>query len=112
MRLTGLLGLVFALAAAQGALACSEPAPPTLPEPHLAAPADMLLAQREVEHYLAAQEAYLACVHDPGRHNAIVDRMHALAKRFNQVVRAYKARQTNQAGGSWLASLDAVPASQ
>lgn len=94
------------MATGPGVLACSEPPVPSLPDPHLAVPADMVQAQREVRGYLAAQEQFLDCVQDPRRHNAAVDKMQAVADQYNQAVRAYKARQKNQAAGSWLALID------
>lgn len=53
---------------------------------------DIIRAQQAVKHYLALQQRYLSCVNSDARHDAAIDRMREMARRFNNLAREYKAR--------------------
>lgn len=95
------------VAAAAG---CEYPEAPSVPNGQIADEVQMREAQKNVRAYLAAAEAYLACLaameNDPehplperqaqinvARHNAAVDEMHRVTDAYNIAVRTYKARQ-------------------
>ena len=88
---------------------CSPPPPePSLPDGATADRETMLKANKAVKEYVAGTEAYLACLTDEeaeeeitdpeilqGRvdqHNAVFEKMNAVAGKFNEEVRAFKAR--------------------
>ena len=105
--------LVPALAALlplAGRAACSYPAEVTVPNGKTATEEEMAAAQATVKDYLGALEAYQKCIDAEEqalgdsatdeqkaihlkRYNASVDAMNAMAARYNDEVRAYKARR-------------------
>lgn len=102
--------LLCGLLAAGQVLACDYPRSPPLPKGETATKEEMLQAQRAVRAYVAAAEAYLACLEaaetDPDnpitpkqaeinlkRYNAMVGEMHRVSDQYNIAVRVYKARQ-------------------
>lgn len=72
--------------------ACIEPLPPILPDPQVAVIAEMVKAQKEMKRYVAEQEGFLQCVESAEEHNQAIDRMKAMAARFNHIIREYKTR--------------------
>lgn len=89
--------------------ACTYPQEVTLPDGATASKEEMVASQKSVKEYMAAVEAYLACLDEEEkalgdavtpeqrqihakRHNAAVDAMNELAARFNEQVRAFKAQ--------------------
>jgi hypothetical protein len=88
---------------------CSRPTAPELPDGATADMPAMVDGQKAVKAYVAGTEAYLDClvaetpeaggVADPDaeiervdKHNAAVDEMDAVADKFNEEIREYKAR--------------------
>ncbi len=87
--------------------ACAPPAVPALPDGSTVTENEMLASQRQVREFVAAAEAYLACVSriidDEDRnaalrnaaieeHNRMVAAMESIAAGFNEQVRIFKAR--------------------
>ncbi|HEX7235382.1 MAG TPA: peptidylprolyl isomerase [Gammaproteobacteria bacterium] len=92
---------------AQLLAACAPPAVPALPDAASVSEAEMLSAQRQVREFVAAGEAYLAClsriIDDEKRsaglrnaaveeHNRMVAAMEEIAAGFNEQIRIFKAR--------------------
>ena len=88
---------------------CSRPTAPELPDGATADMPTMVEGQKAVKAYVAGTEAYLDCLTaeegeaggeaDPdaelarvGMHNAAVDEMDAVAAKFNEEIREYKAK--------------------
>lgn len=111
-KLTAVLALtgVFMAPGLVAGAGCDYPQAPTVPSGESADEEQMREAQKNVRAYLAAAEAYLACLeameNDPeqplserqteinvARHNAAVDEMHRVTDAYNIAVRTYKARQ-------------------
>jgi len=108
-----LAALVFTTAPA---LACDYPQRADIPNGATASKDDMLAGQAAVKAYMAAMEEYLACIEKEEvdtiaampdltdeertnreaaltkKYNAAVEEMELLAARFNEEVRAYKAK--------------------
>jgi len=84
-------GLILA-SGANLALACEKPALPALPDPATAVTPEMIKAKNDVKAFVSSAEAYLKCNIGTKKHNKTVDQMQKLAKDFNVIVRAYKAR--------------------
>lgn len=95
------------LAAAQ---ACDYPKSPPVPNGETVTEPDMREAQKNVRAFIAAAEAYLACLKkmeedatqpmsdrqaaiNVARYNAMVDEMHRVSDEYNVAVRMFKARQ-------------------
>ena len=74
--------------------ACEEPTEPTLPNAETTVTAEMVKAQNDVKEFIAAAEHYLSCVRSDAKHNKMVSRMEEVAAEFNQVVRAFKERNS------------------
>ncbi|HNP34491.1 MAG TPA: hypothetical protein PKK10_01450 [Woeseiaceae bacterium] len=98
------------------AFACDYPKRVDVPNGESATKEDMLAGQKSVKEYVAAMEEYLACLDQEeqdalalmpditeedrtGRtetltkkHNAAVEEMETVAAKFNEAVRAYKAK--------------------
>ncbi len=73
--------------------ACTEPENPPIPEGESANGSDMLKAKKAVEAYMTAAEEYLECSRPSTRqHNRMVNKMEDLASKFNNSLRAYKAK--------------------
>lgn len=104
------VALLCGLLATGSALACEYPRAPALPNGETATEDGMFEAQKNVRAYVAAAEAYLACLEaadvDPEnpmmpkqaeinvkRYNAMVDEMHRVSDEFNIAVRIFKSRQ-------------------
>jgi cyclophilin family peptidyl-prolyl cis-trans isomerase len=96
-----------ASAAPQGVSGCDAPAAPGLPDATTATETEMVSAQRQVRAYVAASEAYLAClakiIDDEERtavernaavseHNRMVAELEQVASAFNERIRTFKAR--------------------
>lgn len=104
------------LLVAPAAFACDYPQRASVPDGQTASKDQMIEGQKSVKTYMAAMEAYLACLaadeeiavaqlDDPSeevlqqrqamlgkRHNAAVEEMEIVAAEFNNEVRAYKAK--------------------
>jgi cyclophilin family peptidyl-prolyl cis-trans isomerase len=87
--------------------ACAPPAVPALPDASSVSEEEMLASQRQVREFVAAGEAYLAClsrvIDDEKRsaglrnaaveeHNRMVAAMEEIAAGFNEQIRIFKAR--------------------
>ena len=122
MKTSNLPALVAALALAGGSFVtnaaeteddrCVVPEAPEIPDGSTAPEAELAKAQRNVKFYLAEGDAFLACLDKKERalegdesdealekralivhlHNQFVSQMHSVGDRFNEAVRAYKAR--------------------
>ena len=88
-----IVAITAALTVSSFTFACEKPAQPALPELEGAVVAQMVKAQSEVKKYLAASEAYLECVNSTSKHNAMVSEMKLVGNNFNELIRAFKARQ-------------------
>ena len=101
---------------------CPYPAAPTnLPDGRTATMEDMLAGQKTVKEYQKAIDAYVACIDkelddkiaaggdslkpqqktdlqkmEAQKHNAAVDQEQSVADRFNEQVKAFKARSTDK----------------
>jgi cyclophilin family peptidyl-prolyl cis-trans isomerase len=86
---------------------CAPPAVPALPDASRVSESEMLASQRQVREFVAAAEAYLAClsriIDDEDRsaglrnaaieeHNRMVAAMETIAAGFNEQIRIFKAR--------------------
>jgi cyclophilin family peptidyl-prolyl cis-trans isomerase len=86
---------------------CAPPAVPALPDATSVSESEMVASQRQVREFVAAGEAYLACVariiDDEDRsaglrnaaveeHNRMVAAMEAIAAGFNEQIRIFRAR--------------------
>jgi cyclophilin family peptidyl-prolyl cis-trans isomerase len=86
---------------------CAPPAVPALPDASSVSEQEMLASQRQVREFVAAAEAYLAClarvIDDEERraglrnvaveeHNRIVAAMEEIAAGFNEQIRIFRAR--------------------
>jgi len=86
---------------------CAPPAVPALPDASVVSESEMLASQRQVREFVAAGEAYLACVdriiedeeRNGGLRNAAVEEynrmvaaMEEIAAAFNEQIRIFKAR--------------------
>ena len=100
--------MITALAGQVSAQSCSEAVAPKLPSALTAVTAELLVAQQAVHEYLQEQREFLRCVRSPRRHNKAVEAMHALADRYNQLVKAYRARRSNEAFDSYLTQLQPI----
>lgn len=102
------------------AFACDYPARAKLPDGTTASKDEMLAGQRSVKAFMASMEEYLTCIENeeqeavaaldaPGaeelvrretaivkKYNAAVEDMELVAARFNDQVRAYKAKAQAQ----------------
>jgi cyclophilin family peptidyl-prolyl cis-trans isomerase len=87
--------------------ACAPPAVPALPDATKVSEGEMLAAQRQVREFVAAADAYLAClsrvIDDEDRsaglrnaaveeHNRVVAAMETIAAGFNEQIRIFNAR--------------------
>ena len=75
---------------------CDQPLVPDLPDPSKAVLAEMVKAQNEVKQYLKLADDFLKCTKDDAQHDLVVDRMRDIGTKFNDVVKAYKARVANK----------------
>ena len=99
--------LLMVAGATTSALACDYPPLVSIPEGADATMEELLTAQAGVREYMAAMEAYLACVDDEltaagddapaefrtimeSRYNAAVAEMEAVAAGFNEEIQAYR----------------------
>lgn len=90
------------------AAACENPAMVTIPDGKTATRDQLLAAQDAVKGYVAAMEAYIACVDEEAtakgedapaeykalmiqRHNVAVTEMETVANAFNEQVKAFRA---------------------
>jgi hypothetical protein len=104
-----LLAVLLAATAAPAGAACTYPDEITIPDGATATKDEMVAGQKAVKDYMAAVEAYLACLDEEDkklgeaateeqkslhvkRHNSAVDAMNEIAARFNEQVRAFKAQ--------------------
>jgi hypothetical protein len=123
------MAAVVALTAAPVYADCSYPPPPDrLPDGNSASKEEMMAGQQAVKDYDKAINAYLACIkleHDGAlskigdkpatpeqkkarddiermqvqKNNAAVDQLQSIAQRFNEQVRAYKAKHKDDPKG-------------
>lgn len=117
MNKTSTIATVSALLALSPfALGCDYPQRAEIPNGGTASKEDMLAGQRSVKAYMAAMDEYLRCIEQQEKdtlaemsdipedehanrtaaltkkHNAAVEEMELIAARFNEEVRAYKAK--------------------
>lgn len=106
--MTAVLGIAFAISNSAAA-ACEYPADVALPDGAKSSEAEMNAASATVKKYIADMDAYMACLDAEEaalreeektpetremhikRHNAAVDAEEAMAARFNEQIKAYKA---------------------
>jgi hypothetical protein len=106
--MTAVLGIAFAVSN-PAAAACDYPADVSVPDGTKATEAEMNAAAAVVKKYIADMDAYMACLDAEQaalpveqqtpeakalhvkRHNAAVDAEDAIAARFNDQVKAFKA---------------------
>lgn len=118
MTKAAFVGLLMTFSLGVFAQDCEYPKNVNLPNGKTATKDDMLTGQKDVKTYIAAAEAYLACIEAreketetnstpladdavnqerkalwSKRHNAMVSEMEAVADNFNVEVREYKAAQ-------------------
>lgn len=76
--------------------ACDKPdAEPAIPDGATAVSAQMVKAQNDVKAYVKSVQDYLACARlTPGKEKTSLDDLKALAERFNEQVRAFKAKNS------------------
>ncbi len=110
------LAIVSLMFSAPLALACDYPQRVKIPNGATATKEEMIAGQRAVKDYMASMDEYLACIDKEEKdtlaamadisdeerqvraaalvkkHNAAVEEMELLAARFNEEVRAYKAK--------------------
>lgn len=86
------LSFITGLFASQILYACTRPDPPEIPDPATAVTPQMIKAKNDVQAYVDTAEKYLKCNISTAQHNSMVDEMKETAEKFNQAVRAYKAR--------------------
>jgi len=91
LKATIFAGLVLA-SSANLALACEKPTLPALPDAATAVTPQMIKAKNDVKAFVSSAETYLKCGISTKQHNRTVGQMQKLAKDFNSIVRAYKAR--------------------
>lgn len=72
--------------------ACSRPADPEIPSGDSASGADMLKAKKAVETYIADVEKYMSCGIASNEQERAQKEMEALAQKFNEQLRIYKAK--------------------
>lgn len=104
-----LLALTVAGAMQSAGAACTYPPEVDIPDGKTASENEMKAANAAVKEYMAAVEAYLACLDEEekalgdavteeqksvhtARHNAAVDALNAVAARYNEQVQIYKKR--------------------
>lgn len=91
-KLLVVLSLTTGLFFVQAASACTRPTAPEIPDPATAVTPQMIKAKNDVQAYVETAEKYLKCNISTSQHNNMVDEMKAVADKFNQAVRDYKAR--------------------
>ena len=108
MRTVGICVAAIAGCWATAGMACEAPAVISIPDGKTSTMEQLLTAQGQVKSYMAAMQAYLACIDMEAdakgadapaeykammveRHNAAVGEMEQLAAAFNDQVKAYKA---------------------
>jgi predicted nucleic-acid-binding protein len=84
--------IMSALITPASAASCREAVAPVLSEENMAVEEDIIRTLAAVKQYLKLQEGFLSCVSNVSRHNAAIDRMHEVSKRFNTLAKRYKAR--------------------
>ena len=115
MKLLQLLVATAGMLGASLALSCEYPERTGVPDGSTATKDEMIAGQRGVKSYMAAMEAYLACIETAEqetvaggnldedakqqrialfnkKYNAAVEAMNLIAEQFNAQVRAYKDR--------------------
>ncbi len=78
------------------ALAC-EPAgeKPEFPDPNTAETPQMVMANNAVREYVAAQTEYLNCARlNAAQHRREVRELEEFAEEFNEIIRAFRARNS------------------
>lgn len=78
------------------ALACEAPAnKPEIPDPNTAETPQMVMANNAVREYVAAQTEYLNCARlSTTQHRREVRELEEFAEEFNEVIRAFRARNS------------------
>lgn len=84
--------ILLGLCSNQLMAACSQPTAPELPDAATAVTPQMIKAKNDVKAYVTEAKAFLECTKSTKKHNKMVDEMNSVAKGFNTIVRAYKAR--------------------
>ena len=84
---------VLLAAFAVPAFACDKPAAPaSLPDGKSAAMDDMMAAKKAVDSYKKDMEEYLSCEKNSGKAESAQAELERVASRFNNEVRAFKAK--------------------
>jgi hypothetical protein len=101
--------ILLLILAQTAAAACDRPSAPTLPDGETSDLEAMVAGQKAVKAYVAETESYLECLNAESEaaaetdtpeqqlarideHNNAVDEMEALADKFNEEIREYKAK--------------------
>ncbi len=86
--------LTLASTISSGAYACSKPAvKPEFPDPQTAVSAQMVKANNEVKTYVKEVQDYLGCARlSKSAEKKELDELKAYADSFNEIIRAYKAK--------------------
>ena len=104
-----ILSLIILFSSGIALAECSRPAAPQLPPGATSDLETMVEGQKAVKTYVADTEAYLSCITAESEaaaetetpeqqlarvahHNEVVDEMEAVAGKFNDEIRAYKAK--------------------
>lgn len=67
------------------------PSAPSIPAATERDTASMLAAQESVKSYIGATKNYLKCVRSSRTHNALVDKVYAVADEYNSALQEFKA---------------------
>ena len=67
------------------------PSTPSIPTANERDLATMLAAQENVKSYVSATRDYLKCVRSTSKHNALVDKVYAVADEYNTALQEFKA---------------------
>lgn len=80
-------------ACAVSAFACDRPTAPTsIPDGNSASKEDMLAAKKQVDAFKSAVEEYVSCEKSAAKIDAVSAELVKVADRFNEQVRAFKAK--------------------
>jgi len=87
--------LIFTALSGGAYSGCTAPEPPHIPDAETTVTAEMVKAQNDVKAFLSEAENFLKCNRNSSKHNKMVDEMKDVGEKFNNVVKAYKARLKN-----------------
>lgn len=73
---------------------CDAPELPNIPDAETTVTAEMVKARNDVKQFMADAESYLSCERNSMKHDRMVSRMESVAADFNDVIRAFKERNS------------------